>query len=405
MRILFLSERFPFPLFDGGNLRTFHLLRGLARDHEVTLVAHHPQEDTLHAKASVANVCRVFTVQRPSHITTIARVALRSGLRAESLFATKNWSPRLLGKARSLLRNESFDAIHFNHLDTAYYSLGSDWPQLKVFDTHNCLSEMAAQIYKDSASYSKRFVASLEVKRLKTAEANVCRKMNAVLACSDEEATQFRKLSAKNNVSTVPNGVDCEYFRRTQESSVEAGAMVFVGSMGYYPNQDAALYFCREVLPTLRNLTPPPKIYIVGRDPPSSLLALHNGTDIIITGMVDDVRTYLERAMVVIVPLRHGAGTRLKILEAFAMGKPVVSTVKGAEGIPATDGTEILLAAGTNDLVSQLRKVWNSVGLREALGNAAQGLARSKFDWTIIGEQVRAVYRGLADKRVPVVSL
>jgi glycosyltransferase involved in cell wall biosynthesis len=221
--------------------------------------------------------------------------------------------------------------------------------------------------------------------------------MDAVLTCSDEEAHLFSQLDGQANYVVAPNGVDCRGFAPQGDVAEEPGAIVFTGAMGYFPNQDAALYLCREVLLRLKDLQPSPKVYLVGKDPPPAVRALHDGKSVIVTGMVDDVRPYLRRATVVVVPLRHGAGTRLKILEAFSLGKAVVSTHKGAEGIPAIDGQEILLAGNTDQLADQIRRLWHSASLRRDLGTAAARLARERYDWLRIQETILEAYRQLEE--------
>lgn len=392
---MFLSERFPLPLHDGGNLRTYHVLKGLASEHEVHLVTHQRCGVTEEEVDSLSILCKVTSVRAAGQSQKLLRAALWGTLSSQSLFVAKNWSRNLLAAADATLSQQAFDAIHFNHLDTACYSLVRPWAQRKVFDSHNCLSTMSAEVAKDSKTSWRRLLYRCESKRLRNTERDICRSMDAVLACSQEEADVFRGMSGAENIVVVPNGVDSRHFRSMDTQLEEPGSIVFVGSMGYFPNEDAAIHLCEDVLPRLKGLSPSPKVYLVGKDPSPRVLRLNDGKTVIVTGAVKDVRPYIEKAMLVVVPLRHGAGTRLKILEAFAMGKTVIATHKGAEGIPATDGGEILLAHDAEGLAAQIIGVWNSPLQRSSIGRAAATLAQTHFDWSRIQTIVLNTYRDL----------
>jgi sugar transferase (PEP-CTERM/EpsH1 system associated) len=405
VRILFLSERFPYPLHDGGNLRSFHVLKGLASRHDVRLVAHRRPGIDADAIRTLESFCRVTIVDPPSRWRSLAASLANGGAFSQPLFLAKNWSGPLSAAADRALARESLDAIHFNHLDTACYSLARNWSQRKVFDTHNCLSAMAADLAGNSRWPWKRALYGREARRLQTWERQVCQRMDAVLTCSDEEAAAFGELAGGGDRFVVaPNGVDCRWLAPRAGAIEEPGALVFTGAMGYFPNQDAALHLCHDILPLLGDLRPAPRLYLVGKDPPAAVRALHNGTSVIVTGQVEDVRPYLERAALVVVPLRHGAGTRLKILEAFAMGKAVVSTCKGAEGIEAADGQEILLAANAEQFAAQIRRAWSDAVLRRCLGAAAIKLASQRYDWPRIQEIVLGAYDRFEQANVAVVA-
>jgi sugar transferase (PEP-CTERM/EpsH1 system associated) len=388
LRILFVSERFPYPLNDGGNLRTYHILHGLAREHDVHLVAHDRPDLDEPAVDALREICAVTIVPKPPRW----RCLLSGRIVSESLFVARNWSDTLLAAVDELRGRESFDVIHFNHLDTACYALHRSWDEHKVFDTHNCLSIMAGEMATQASSWL-RPVYQRETSLLDRVERAVCSQMDAVLACSQDEAAAFSRLGAAG-VVVAPNGVDCRHFQKLPAVAEEPGTIVFTGAMGYFPNADAATYLCRDVLPNLTDLDPQPKVYLVGKDPPPAVQALHNGQSVLVTGRVDDIRPYLQRATLVVVPLRYGAGTRLKILEAFAMGKPVVSTYKGAEGIPAIDGEEILLAGDSLELAAQIRRAWLNPALRVRLAAAAQRFVR-RFDWPQVQNVVLQAYERL----------
>ena len=392
MRVLFITEQFPLPLHDGGNLRTYHLLNGLASRHEVTLLSHTPKGDT--QLNSLSSLCRVVTVPRKPKLARFGSNLLRKGLR-QPLFLLKNRSHALLRRADCLLRTEAYDIIHFNHLDTACFALERHWPQATVFDSHNCLSDLAGTAQTPRCGLMRRAVLIREQNLLSTAERATCARMNVTLVCSDVERSSFQRLWPDRRYEVVPNGVDTDYFIPENDEGERSGVLVFTGAMSYWPNEQAALYFCREILPILRRQNRNARIFLVGKQPTSRVQALHDGETVIVTGEVEDVRPYVRNAQVVVVPLQHGAGTRLKILEAFAMRKAVVSTTLGAEGIPAIDGRNILLADNPTQFAAQVARLLEQPSLRLSLASSALRLAQDQFDWISIQRRLLPVYSDL----------
>lgn len=394
MNILFITEQFPWPLHDGGNLRTWHLLHGLCQDHDVTLLSH--QGIVEPSVEHLPSIQQVVTVSRPQKWKRLLSNARTMGIRNQPVFVLKNWSKSLLKEADRLIAAKDFDAVHFNHLDTACFALKHDWRAKMVFDSHNCLSVMASQVAAARQNPLSKKLFYRESRVLQAAEQKVCLRMDATLVCSNDDANAFRRFCPEGNYVIAPNGVDTAYFSALEQPSVERGAIVFTGAMNYFPNEQAALFLCRSVLPILRNLRTKWRVYLVGSSPSRGVKALHNGQDVFVTGRVPDVRPYLNRAQVVIVPLLHGSGTRLKILEAFAMGKAVVSTRIGAQGIDATDGREILLADEPRDFAERVTKLLECPAQAEAIGEAARRFVEENHDWSDIQGTVRACYGELS---------
>lgn len=402
MRILFLSEQLPYPLHDGGNLRTYHVLKALATRHEVTLVTHCDKTQSRKALTAFDGLCRVVAVPESGTGIRLGGNIARFGYSGRPLFVLKNRSQRLLREARRQLESEPFDVVHFSHLDTACYVCEGHWSAKTVFDTHNCLSAMASQFDGRTVGRTRAAVLAREARSLRRFEAEVCAAVDAVLVCSESDEKEFRQLCDSGHYHVIPNGVDTNYFSAKLRDEEQQGELVFTGAMGYAPNEQAALYFCRKILPRLHQQGISARVTFVGRGPSPRVKSLHNGTTIRVTGEVDDVRPYLRRAQVVVVPLRHGSGTRLKILEAFAMGKPVVSTRLGAEGIPCEHEREILLADDDFAFAHQLVRLLNDPTARRRIGQAAQRQARRQFDWAAIGEKLCNVYDQLAGSRLAI---
>ncbi len=396
MRILFITEQFPYPLQDGGNLRTYHVLRALASAHDVTLVSHGPQDQQADFATILPEVRDIHCVAKPILTQRLLHSTLRVGLRQFPLFVLKNWSSPLLSTIDRLIASNTFDAIHCNHLDTACYLLRRSWPLKRVFDTHNCLSAMAQQVARETQSSWRRLVYRREARLLERCEREVCQRMDATLVCSPQDALAFEALRIPRPPSVIPNGVDIEYFSADPTSATEPGNLVFTGAMNYYPNEQAVIWFCREVMPLLAEHQPTIRFFIVGKHPTAAVRGLHNANSVYVTGAVPDVRGFVRRADLFVVPLRHGSGTRLKILEAFAMGKAVVSTRIGAEGIDAIDNEHLVLGDTPQEFAGQIRRLLADQTLRQQMGGRAQSLVRRDYDWNRIGQMLLDTYADVA---------
>ena len=200
----------------------------------------------------------------------------------------------------------------------------------------------------------------------------------------DQRLPQERKIARDTLV--VPNGVDTSYFRTISHRDETEGRIVFFGNMSYEPNIDGIRYFYRDIFPSVKRVMPAASLKIVGKAPAFSVQERHNGHDIVVTGTVNDVRPYLEESAVAVVPLRIGGGTRLKILEAMAMGKAVVSTSVGCEGLAVTHGENILISDDPREFAQACVDVLRNPTLRGRLGAAARRLVCERYDW----EQIRA---------------
>ncbi len=414
MQVLLISERFPWPLEDGGNLRTFHVLKAISQLHDVTLLCHEPTTQHAQSVKELERYCRVVTVAAPSKLRTLVGIAARPWDWQKSLFVLKNWSSPLYRESRNLIEHSQFDIVHFNHLDTAVFSTKGEWPR-SVFDSHNCISEMVEQMSDQQSAGWKRLFYRMESQRLSKSEKTVCENCDVILACSEQDQASFLNIAPTANVEVVPNGVDTEKFGQRIELAPPAQTVpriVFTGAMDYQPNVVAVDWFCKFVFPMVRKQIPNILYQIVGRSPKESVQRWHDlqeleaaqGCDefsanekvgIEVTGRVESVVRYLNQASIVVVPLLNGGGTRLKILEAFAANKAVVSTTKGAEGIEAKPDKEILIANEPQAFANAIIRLIRNPTEAKRIGEASQKLASQLYDWRSIGDKVLKAYRSL----------
>jgi glycosyltransferase involved in cell wall biosynthesis len=215
-----------------------------------------------------------------------------------------------------------------------------------------------------------------------------CRRFDHVVAVSTRDLDVFRKDYQVKSVSEVPTGVDTEYFRPAGEVEAQPLDLVFTGSMDWLPNEDAVLYFTEAILPRVRAALPGVTLTVVGRNPSPRVIALSRRDPAVrVTGSVPDVRPYIERAALFVVPLRVAGGTRLKIYEAMAMERAVISTSIGAEGLPVRDGVDIILADAPERFAMAVIGLLNDRGRAAQLGERAAGLVRTEFTWNRAAEK------------------
>jgi glycosyltransferase involved in cell wall biosynthesis len=266
-----------------------------------------------------------------------------------------------------------------------------------VFDAHNVESTLSADLETPSEG---TFTAAWQVKnwilrrRLQAAERHVVTRADMVWACSGRDASEIERLyGRRTGVTVVPNGVDVDAYRSATPPSTAWGdrpvTLLYLGVLSYTPNENAALRLIREVLPSVRARGCRARAVLVGRDAPPALVdAARQDGAVEVTGPVTSVVPYLEQPCVVTLPIDAGGGTRLKILEAFAARRPVVSTSKGAEGIEAVDGDHLLIRNDVESMAQAVVDLWRYASMRERICEQALALVRAQYSWSSAGQRI-----------------
>jgi glycosyltransferase involved in cell wall biosynthesis len=303
-------------------------------------------------------------------------------------------SPEMSAAVSRLTRGAGYDLINLDGIHMIRYAEGLS--ARIVYNWHNIESEAMQRYSATVASPARRWYAARTAAKLKLLEREILETAFGHVVCSQRECDQLHEICPKARVGVIHNGVDVKYFENAGTGAGQGRDLVFVGSMDYYPNAEAALSFSRRIWPLVRQRIPEARLLIVGADPPPAVLALGELPGVSVTGTVPDVRPYYRQALAAIVPLRTGGGTRLKILEAMAAGVPVISTPLGAEGLAVTPGRDILIA-GPDDAeawANQLQSLADASGdRRRALVAAALDLARTHYDWEMIGQTLWDTYQ------------
>jgi sugar transferase (PEP-CTERM/EpsH1 system associated) len=401
VRVLFLTPQVPYPPQQGAALRNWGLISSLATRHEVAILSFLSPGQSLEEADPLRAVCRIETVPL---VVRSFRDRLRSMLTTRRpdmalRLASESYARRLA----DWLARETFDVVHVGGIEMAPYLgvIEAAQPRPRViFDNLNCeyllqqrtfLTDLRAPVRWPGAAYS--FV---QWRRLRRYEAQVCRRADRVLAVSDADAAALRKLVLGLDVTVVPNGVDTQVYQPeipNPKPQISKDALVFTGTMDFRPNVDAVLWFARKVLPRVRAQVPEAHFLVVGQRPHRRLDELRDAPAVALTGWVEDVRPYIVQAAVYVAPLRIGGGTRLKLLEAMAMGKPVVATRLGAEGYPVTDGRELLLADTPADFAAGVVALLRTPERRVELGRVARAFVEQQYDWRVIVPRVEVAYR------------
>lgn len=428
MRMLWLKSDLLLPLDKGGKLRTWHLMRHLARRHEITYLAFAERDQLTPDGARLRPALEAGMREVAARVDTIPRSDPPKGsLRfyAGAAVHVVDPLPYAIAKYRSaafrrklnaLLRDTAFDLIVCDFLFPAV-NLREHLPCPAVVFTHNVESEIWRRHAETQTSVVGRLLYRAQHRRMLRYEGRTLGRFDGVVAVSDADRHTFGRLfpaALRQPVHVVPTGVDTAFFAppsgdagSTGPSPAGSRELVFTGSMDWLPNQDAMLFFCREVLPIVRRAEPGIRLSIVGRAPTPAVRKLADEAGVRVTGRVDDVRPFMHEAAVYVVPLRIGGGTRLKIFEAMAMGKAVVSTTVGAEGLPVSSDEHILLADGPQAFARAVVDLVRDVDRRRQLETAARALVVANYDWSAVaGELERALERfagagaELADRRL-----
>ncbi len=394
LRILFVSWWLPYPPQSfGGAIRTYQILRHVAERHEVTLLAYGGPEALDDAAALSALGITVRLVPPPPTITGSKRlVQARSLLGTRSFDAGRLRSPAMQRAIDEVLAQAEHAAILVELSQMAHFRFPPG--PLLIVDEQNIEFELHRRLARVESGLVRKAFNWIEAIKIRREEPRVWKRAGTCLVTSEREAGIVRNLVPSTPSVVVSNGVDTAYFAPADPSHRDPSALVFTGRMSYRPNTDAAIFFAREVLPIIRRRRPEVTLHLVGQDPPQEVQRLA-GPHVVVTGHVDDVRPYLARAAVVVAPVRAGSGTRLKILEALAMGKAVVATRLGCEGLRLEGERHVLLAEDAPNFADEVLRVLGDPDLASALGRNGRLLVERVYGWPAVLEPLDEILDAL----------
>jgi protein-tyrosine-phosphatase/glycosyltransferase involved in cell wall biosynthesis len=405
VKIVWVKVGGLWPLETGGRLRSFHLVSELSRRHSITLLTTHGRADDPGELARRLPRCEVvsFPFDIPKRASAaFARALLQSWLSPLPVDLLKFRVPALAMEVRRRIEEGGLDLCVADFL-SATVNVPLPGPLPVLFFAHNVEHVIWRRLGAVEARPWRRAALAIEWRKMRRAEGRVCARAHLTVAVSEADAAILAAGAPGATVHAVPTGVDASYF--TPDGTAPAGpSLVFTGSMDWYPNEDAVLHFLKSILPRVRDQVPGASFSVVGRNPTARLRAAAEAAGARVTGTVPDVRPYLAEAAVYVVPLRIGGGTRLKIFEALAAGKAVVSTGIGAEGLPLVPGRHFLRADDEEDFARAVVSLLRDPGQRGRLGAEGRRLVEERFGWPEVAMDFEtrcegAVQRAGADRR------
>lgn len=391
MRILWLKTEVLHPVDKGGKIRTYNMLKELKREHEVTYLTLDDGSASDEDKKNASEYCHQLVCiphARREKFTPGFYYELLLNLVSSNAYAIKKYESRAM--RREIVerdRQGAFDLLVCDFLAPAV-NVPADLTTPAVLFQHNVEAMIWKRHYEVQSNPVKKAYLYGQWQKLRRFEREMCRRFDSVIAVSADDREQMKDEYGAEAVFDVPTGVDVEFFQPNNAVKPVPNSLVFTGSMDWLPNDDAIRYFTREIMPLIKNKVKDVTLTVVGRNPAPALVDLSKeDPSLIITGRVDDVRPYMENAAAYIVPLRIGGGTRLKIFEAMAMEKAVVSTTVGAEGLPLTNGVELLLADEPATFADAVVRVVTDSAYANDLGQRAASVVRENFGWRQVTER------------------
>ncbi len=395
MNVLIVDEEIPWPLNTGKRLRTYNLVQRLQKEHKVTYLCNGESQ------AVLPDCPNVTLITLPSTVLEQKGFRFYCALFA-NLFSSKpyivdrHFSLIMADKARLLVASGQFDLVHCEwtpyteNIESLFGRLPS------VLSAHNVEAQIWERYCQAETNPLKKIYIYLQWQKLVRYETKAAQRYSAVTTVSEPDRDMFVKNYGCEQVTVVPNGVDERYFTPVK-AEIKPGSMVFTGSMDWRPNQDGARYFIEEIFPLIKRQIPAASFTVVGRKPPQWLMDLAEKINgVTVTGTVDDVRPYIAGSSLYVVPLRVGGGSRLKILEAMAMAKVVLSTTVGAEGLDVEDGKNILLRDTPQDFADAACKVLMGADEYHDYEFAGRSLILESYTWDAIARNMDDVWRRAA---------
>jgi len=399
MRILFVTPYVPSRL----RPRPLHLIQGLAAaGDEVHLLAVATEETPRADVAALADSCgsvRIIRIPRWRSLANSARgLATRAPLQA--------WycrSPQLESELRAALAARSFDIVHFEHVRTAFAALHTNGIAA-VFDAVDCISLLHEDTLRHGRALGSRVTARVELRRTQNFERRLVEHFRCVFVASERDRRRLLEVARPDagaddelpaRVRLLTSGVDGEYFRPSAPPRSQPPQIVFVGRLGYHANRAAVGHLLREIMPRVWKHEPRARLTIVGADAPPALQrsAQASGDRVVVTGYVDDIRPYLNEASVAVAPLPYSVGIQNKVLEAMAMGIPVVASPAAVAALQAVPGQDLVVADGDEEFAAQIAQLCADERRRKEIGAAGRRYVERHHSWTEATKLLQAAYR------------
>jgi glycosyltransferase involved in cell wall biosynthesis len=403
VQILFLSQLVPYPADAGPKIRIYHVLQYLAEaGHQVTLAAFHRPDDRPEQIEHLRRFCReVHTVLMPRSKAADLGQLVRSLLSGRPFLIARDDIPAMHRLLETLLTNNTYDAVHADQLWMAQYALAArkageaKQPPVRlrtVLDQHNAVYLVPQRMAATTSNPASRLLLRLEERKLAAYEVKVCQDFDQVVWVTDEDREALAQVGGQNKGKTIPICVDPEATLPVSRRP-EARRVTFLGGMHWPPNSQGILWFAQAVWPRVLAVVPEAVLTIMGKNPPSALQGIVSGSQSIeVLGYVADPASYLAETATVIVPLHAGGGMRVKILDAWGWGVPLVSTSIGAEGICYEDGRNLVIADGAEEFAESVIRLLKEPEWAKRVGQNGRQTVETHYNWHTIYRAWDTIY-------------
>jgi len=391
LRILWLKTELLHPVDKGGKIRTYQMLKELKKEHHITYLTlddGSASQDAIRLSGEYAHETITVPHKTTAKFSSEFYFELVRNVASPLPYALQKYVSREMKRVtQQIVDANVFDIAVYDFL-TPVVNMPDQLEIPTLLFQHNVEAEIWRRHFENAENALKRAYFKVQYDRVRVFEREACKRFDRVVAVSKEDAETMERNYGVQNVSDVATGVDTEFFAPSPSAAKDPFNIVFTGSMDWLPNDDAIKWFTAEILPLIRARVPQVTLTVVGRNPSPSLLGLSGWDDAItVTGRVDDVRPYMEKASVYIVPIRIGGGTRLKIFEAMAMEIPVVSTAIGAEGLPVKDAVEIPLRDRPTEFADAVVQLLQQKQIARELTENAARKVRNENGWEAVARE------------------
>lgn len=412
MQILWIKSDYVDPPDTGGKIRTYNLLREINRICPVTYVSLWSKGSTATVKSSDwASRIEAYPHSEEKKSGVLFALRVLAGMFSEKPYIVQKYKCPEIRDSQYRLTSESGQASAGGAVLVCDFleMVGNvNWglPCPKLLFQHNVEHIIWRRYFENEQNLLKKFYFWFEHWRMKRYERQACNRFDLILAVSPQDKDVMQQLGVHTPIEIVETGVDTTFFAPRHDVRVVPGRLLFLGSLDWMPNIDGIKWFVQDIYPRIRQACPTVSLDIVGRRPTAEIQALVSESESVrVFGSVPDVRPHISEADVFVVPLRIGSGTRLKIFEAMAMQKPVVSTTIGAEGLPIEHDRHLLLADSPEDYADAVVSLVQNPVRNKALASAGHELVRGKYSWTSVGAKLHEVCRRLYQEHEAKVSL
>lgn len=388
MKILMLTPYLPYPLYSGGQIRTYNLLKNLSKKHEITLFSFVRSRKEARYLKNLTPFCqevKIFTRRRPWDPRNLFLALFTPYPFLVSIYLSRHFREAIAWE----LTAGNYDLIHAETFYIMPNLPRTKLPTLLVEQTIEYL--VYQQFVRDFKLWLLKPLLYFDVLKINLWEKFYWRQATRLAAMSDSDRAMMQQTVKAKKVDVVANGVDTEFFSQVNPGGKQT--VLFIGNFKWLPNRDAAQFLAKEIWPKIAAKLPQAKLLIVGRNPTPPIMALAKIPGVTVKGRVADIRSVLANASVLLAPIRNGRGTKYKVLEAMASGLPVVTTKLGIEGIDA--GSSVLVAETAENLAEAAIKILNQPKLARNLAAKAKAIILTKYSWITISDRLNSIYQQL----------